>query len=878
MLTRLINWLDDRLVFRGQTLATLPWSVQSSLRKEDGGSKGNGLNADSARVWLSDLEFTARSLGRLTPKRALQLFLDIRFLRHSNFDAQFYLSQKPSDEAVEIDPVRHFASLGGQGTFDPEPYFSLNFYLKTHSDVRDAAINPYIHFLHRGHLEGRRFEPSSFGSGRHENDLRVEDWRTVAWPLKTAATSTHRADLYAARPDDAVIPEAQSGARFFEKYALLTSKPNFAKAVEELNRLPAVAPSENPAVSIVIPVYGQLAYTLNCLHALLGHSSRHSFEILVGDDASPDNTALWVGRIENVRLIRHGANGGFIQNCNLTAGHARGDHIVFLNNDTRVVEGWLDALIESFDTLPGAGLVGSKIFYPDGTLQEAGGIVWRDGSAWNYGRNDDPNRPRYCHARQVDYVSGCAIAIRTDAWKRLEGFDTHYAPAYYEDTDLAFRIREIGLKVWMQPLSRIIHYEGRTSGTDLNQGAKAYQVENHAKFYRRWKDRLLSHRENGVDPWLERQRDVRKFVLVLDTVTPRPTHDAGSVVTVALLKAYQALGYHVLFLPEDNFLFDPVETPRLQSLGIECMYAPYETSLGEIITRFSPYLTVLQLIRPEPATRALDVLEGGTSDFKRLYLNADLHYLRIERQAQVEKRLDLLLAADDMKKTEFAIFNSVDAILVHSTFEKELLLAENSALPVAVLPLAFEAPSIDVSPAGRQDIIFVAGFGHPPNVDAALWLIDEIWPSVASLCPEARLLIVGANPPSQITSKASSRIVVTGHVPDLTPWFAKARVFVAPLRFGAGAKGKLVAAMTNGIPIVSTSVGIEGMTFDIEQVGAKADTAEEIGERIVTLYTASDESWKTLSANGQGIAAREFSQGAMTSALKAIVAGPDSTA
>src|SRR5262249_30187437 len=149
----------------------------------------------------------------------------------------------------------------------------------------------------------------------------------------------------------------------------------------------------------------------------------------------------------------------------------------------------------TFDEVPDAGIVGSKLLFADGKLQEAGGIVWRMGDAWNWGRGADPGEPRFCFLRDVDYVSAAALMIPKDLFTELGGFDQHFAPAYYEDTDLCFRVTRSGRRVLFQPKSEVIHYEGISSGTDVtSRTAKRYQAINHRKFHERWRQRLAAHR------------------------------------------------------------------------------------------------------------------------------------------------------------------------------------------------------------------------------------------------------------------------------------------------------------------------------------------------------------------------------------------------
>jgi GT2 family glycosyltransferase len=181
---------------------------------------------------------------------------------------------------------------------------------------------------------------------------------------------------------------------------------------------------------------------------------------------------------------------GFLHSCNRAAQEARGEYLLFLNNDTQVQGGWLDHMLALFGRDDQVGLVGAKLLFPNGRLQEAGGIVWRDGSGYNYGRYDDPSKPEYNHVREVDYCSGACIMIEAPLFQQLGGFDARYAPAYYEDTDLAFRVRQAGRKVLYQPKAVVVHHEGVSNGIDTCSGIKAYQVVNQAKFRERWRKEL----------------------------------------------------------------------------------------------------------------------------------------------------------------------------------------------------------------------------------------------------------------------------------------------------------------------------------------------------------------------------------------------------
>ena len=620
----------------------------------------------------------------------------------------------------------------------------------------------------------------------------------------------------------------------------------------------ALATSSTPRASIVIPVFGAFAHTLACLRAIAAHPPAGAFEVIVVDDASPDDSLANLRAIDGIRVHARAANGGFIAACNDGAALARGDVLVFLNNDTVPQPGWLDALLDTFDAHPDAGLVGAKLLYPDGRLQEAGGVVFADGSGWNYGRFDDPGDCRYAHLRDADYVSGAAIAIPRTLFERLGGFDLRYAPAYYEDTDLAFAVRAAGLRVLVQPASLVVHDEGTTSGTDVNTGPKAAQVRNQAVFAGKWRDALAVHLPAGSVPTPALLHRRQRQVLVIDALTPQPDRDSGSLRLVNLMRLLIEEGAHVVFMPA-NRCSDGAYTTALQRMGVECWHAPYAKRFPAWLREHGPRFDVALVSRHYVAGEMLPLLREYAPNARVLFDTVDLHYLRERRAAELDGDAAALRAAMRTRERELALIRDADATLVVSDVERALLAVDAPGADVRVLSnLHRDAPP---GPAWsqRKGLLFVGGFRHPPNVDAVLWFAREVFPRIRAVRPEVEFHCVGGDVPHEIERLADiPGVRIHGHVPDLQPRLDGARVSIAPLRSGAGVKGKVHQAMAHGLPVVATSAAVEGMHLRDGEDVLVADDAAAFADAVRRLH-GDDALWSRLSANGRDNVARHFS-------------------
>ncbi|MFC3659698.1 glycosyltransferase [Luteimonas notoginsengisoli] len=636
----------------------------------------------------------------------------------------------------------------------------------------------------------------------------------------------------------------------------------------------ALATSDAPLASIVIPVYGQLEHTLRCLRALAELPPQAPFEVIVVDDGSPDDSARVLPTIAGLRYHRRAENGGFVAACNDGAALARGEYLVFLNNDTVPQPGWLDALLRTFAEHPGTGLVGAQLLYPDGRLQEAGGVVFADGSGWNYGRHQSPVDPRYAYVRDVDYASGAAIAIPRALFEQLGMFDLRYAPAYYEDTDLAFAARAAGRRVVYQPAARVVHDEGTTAGTDTTHGAKAYQVRNRERFALHRADALRHQLAADVVPspaWLHRGG---KQVLVIDALSPMPDRDSGSLRLVNLMRLLREEGAHVVFLPADLKHAGPY-TDALQAIGVETWFAPFVASVPAWLREHGPRFDSVIACRHYVAREFLPLLRAYAPRAQLVFDTIDLHYLREQRAADVAGDAARARTAQRTRTLELEVIARSDLTLVVSEAERALLANDAPSARVTVLSNLHRIAGPGAPFAQRRDLVFVGGFRHPPNVDAVRWFAGAVFPRVRARLPEVRFHCIGGDVVEAVAALAArDGITVHGHVPDIAPYMDGCRVALAPLRYGAGVKGKVNLSMAHGQPVVATSCAVEGMhTRDGYDV-LVADDADAFADAVVRLHE--DEAlWTTLSANGLDNVARHFSLDAARDAVRQVFFAPD---
>jgi glycosyltransferase involved in cell wall biosynthesis len=437
-------------------------------------------------------------------------------------------------------------------------------------------------------------------------------------------------------------------------------------------------------------------------------------------------------------------------------------------------------------------------------------------------------------------------------------------------------VRRAGQRVVFQPYSCVIHFEGLSSGTDVTQGTKRFQEINRVKFMEVWPDELKGLTPNGFRPYLSCDRSRRKHILVVDACTPTPDQDSGSLDMINLLRILVEQNWRVHFVPLANFLHFCSYTDTLQRLGVECVYAPYYRTLEAFLQERGDIFEVCLLARANVASAALPQVERYCPSARTIFYTVDLHFLREQREAELKADREMLRKARETERVELGLMDKVSCTIVMSEVERALLEGRGKK-NIRILPLIRDVGTPVSTPvAERCGVLFVGNFQHPPNVDAADWLVGSIWPEVRSILAERGLpliplYLVGAKMPKKLYDEPSDDIIPLGYVKDLSEVFEKVRLSVAPLRYGAGLKGKIASSFLYGIPVVGTSVAFEGMPAPgLDRVRREANTERDLARLIVDLHSSTDE-LASVSEKCRSYAAKHYSIASISTSFSALL-------
>jgi GT2 family glycosyltransferase len=610
---------------------------------------------------------------------------------------------------------------------------------------------------------------------------------------------------------------------------------------------------EKPVVTIVIPVFNNWQITENCLRSLSRQRFSVGVQILVVDDGSSDQTPTRLAEIPGITVVTQPKNAGYMYAIRAGVSAASSEFVLLLNNDVVVCDNWLEPLLARAQD-PTIGAVGSMLLFPNGSLQEAGALMFSDATGANFGKGDDPRRPWYQTPHQVDYCSGASLLVRKKAWDEVGGFDVNFAPAYYEETDFCFALRDLGYAVWFEPASRLFHLEGASYGNELSLERQALLEKNRQRFLNKWRAELSTHwapsYENQVGaswaPPLGR-------VLIIDQKIPQPDQDSGSIRMMGVIQILVEMGFGVTVLalrlaPTEPYL------STLRTMGVEVLDG--RINYTHEIARLAPYVKFALLSRPDETALCYELLREFAPGVPLIYDTVDLHFVRESRRAEIEGSAEVARSAQTYRELELGLVAKCDATFVVTPSEKTLL---DELVPDKKIAVVSNVHG-DLPPgpgfAGRKNLLFVGNYEHLPNVDAVEWFAKEILPIIRQTLPEVSLAVVGANLPDRLAALAGPGIEIVGWAKDLRPFYDQTRVVVAPLRFGAGIKGKMGEAAVHGVPVVASPMAIEGTYFVPGQDLLCTDNAQQFATDVIALYQ-DQEKWEQFSNNARSAILRQ---------------------
>ncbi|PTX57737.1 GT2 family glycosyltransferase [Litoreibacter ponti] len=792
--------------------------------------------------------------GRTMLEALLTKDLGLRASCSPLFDAAYYAAHSGCEEDTLVGCLTHYLREGENRGLRPNPYFNPRTYADAYMGGGSTS----------GALEHYAL------NGREPHITLVPDFSHRFYHARNPGV-----DAYSRTPLDHYLRHGLDEGRIRQPSPpWLDDFASWDFVRDDVRSAFSEARTATPQVCVVIPVFDQFNYTLRCVWSILKAKEQTPIEIIIADDGSTDETEQFFGSLPGLTYFRNPENLGFLRNCNAAAAQSKAPFVYFLNNDTAVLPGWIDRLMDTMDRIPEAGLVGSKLVYPNGLLQESGGMIWRDGGGANIGRYSDASEPGYNTLRDVDYVSGAGIMVRRTAWDRLGGFDERYVPAYCEDSDLAMALRQHGYRVLVNPSSAIVHFEGISLGRSVQSGIKSYQVVNQQKLREKWEFALERHLPAQQEDPRELGENLRPRILIIDAVTPRPDHDAGSVTSVWFMKLLVQLGYDVTFVAQ-NLLRDGHYSQALQDEGIELLYMPYVTNLETYIRNYGHRFDLFFLYRVSAGGHFARSIQRLYPKTPIIFDTVDLHFLRMEREAKLGgSRPEELAHANEVRRMELGLIETTNATIILSQAEREVLQKLGHTASLSVIPLVLESQR-DVAPRkGRTGIAFVGGYQHTPNVDAVVSFIEEIWPDLHEACPDLIFHIVGSHPPAEILELEGANVIVEGFVEDLDGFLAQRIATIAPLKYGAGIKGKIGSSLAAGVPCIATTIAAEGMGLEDGKEILIADGASATIDAVKNLIK-DDKAWKALSQAGLKFVDRNFAPRAIRRQLFELFAKAD---
>jgi glycosyltransferase involved in cell wall biosynthesis len=588
-----------------------------------------------------------------------------------------------------------------------------------------------------------------------------------------------------------------------------------------------LTPHPRPFVSVLIDPTLPLSEVRRLLEGLAHNHQKIPLEILLLLDADEQSLgSLLAVRLQGIRVIPIDAPRGLaVQLPPSALNQAAGDWLLMISSASVQPSDWLTQLLRTARAASGAriGAVCAKIVGTDGRLLNAGCLLMHDGHLLRIGSGFDPRAPEYNYLRKVHAGSGACLLVNRRAAREVmttAGADTCMLP------DLFDGMHALDWSVLYQP--------------DVSVIVDAAEPD------------APSH------PALP--EDNRRRLLVLDAVMLTPDQDSGSLRMANLLDIFLDLGWHVVFSPSNLEFCEPYGL-QLQHRGIEVLYAPLTGSIADFLEQRGASFDLVILSRLDVASAFLDMVRLYAPQAWVWFDTVDLHFLREQREADLRGDPVARAQANQRQRQEIDLMRHADLTLVVSHIERDLLAIDAPDVRVDILSNIHDPHPTDTPFEARDAIVFIGGFNHDPNVDAVLHYAKDILPLVQAELGNVPTYLIGSRPPPEVLAldDPARGLHVVGYIEDVMPYFARARLSIAPLRYGAGVKGKINMSMAYGVPVVATPCAAEGMFLNAETDILIGADARDFAAAVARLYR-DQPLWESIARHGLNNIVTHFSR------------------
>jgi GT2 family glycosyltransferase len=663
-----------------------------------------------------------------------------------------------------------------------------------------------------------------------------------------------------------------SGALIQSQVEIPIQLPSLAEAAPKTNAAPDLAtialrafltssarlsfqPVDKPKLSIIIVTFNRAAQTLACLQALSTQlDSRH--EIIIIENASSDQTKLLLAKVDGITLIENATNRHFLLGTLQGAESAKGEFLLFLNNDAQVLPGGISAILESFADHPNLGALGARLIHPTGMLQEVGSHLHADGSAIGIGVGEHVQGLPFLFQRSVDFCSGAFLATPKALWQELGGFDPLFAPAYYEDADYCLRVRARGFDVLVEPRISVIHHEGAvgvnsTEANSLMNINRQKFVDKHADFFAHYKERSISPYSINAP-----QQANSKRALLVDDFFPIQTTGQGAPRSKLICDTLLRDGYTLTCVALNET--SPARDVELNA-QIEYLALRRESALLEFLALRGASFGTIVISRPHNMVEFLAMKEKYPICAKNCLIIYDaeaIFALREIGQRKVSQQTEFTIEQiEQIVSTEILKVQNANQIWVTSQAEQEEFIRRGIER-VHVVGYATSIVQSDRDFNQRKNALFLGPITSEdaPNGEGFLWFMNRVFPYIT--IPSFQITQIGSYtlqkkfPPSLVNHQGIQK--------DLRPYFEDARIFIAPIRYGAGIPLKVIEAAAYGLPVVTTPYIAQQLSWQNGEQLLVANDAKEFKDKIDQLYY-NQELWEKLRNNALVRVHQEYS-------------------